>query len=234
MRETGVCTSQLDCAPGSSCAPRGIVPASPDSDDDGVPDHVDNCPDVGPSDQTDTDGDGVGDVCDTFICGDGLLQSAEACEGSEDAACSGQECLPDCTCACIPVADPKAVVKMRTKKGAGVLTVKFSIPLASYGGEPVTLRVEDDDSDPIALTSVGVLAPKGQSGKLWSFSSKADGVKRVTLIDDTRRHPGMFKIAASTKRWFTAAEANQPASSTTVTVTVGSRCFSHAVTKKID
>ena len=233
-RETGVCTSQLDCAPGSSCSPRGIVPASPDTDGDGVPDHIDNCPDTAPADQTDTDGDGVGDVCDTFTCGDGVLQSAETCDGSEDAACDGRSCLPDCSCACVAVTDPKAALTMRTKRDAGVLNVRMSIQLGSYAGEPVSIQVADGDSDPIALTAVGVLAPKGKTGKSWAFSSKTDGVKRVTLLDDTRKHPGMFKVTASTKKWFTAAQANQPAASTTVTVTFGAHCFSHAVTKKSD
>ncbi|MCH8148326.1 MAG: hypothetical protein IH987_10085 [Planctomycetes bacterium] len=35
-----------------------------DSDDDGVPDCVDNCPAVANADQADSDGDGVGDACD--------------------------------------------------------------------------------------------------------------------------------------------------------------------------
>jgi hypothetical protein len=37
----------------------------PDADSDGVPDSSDNCPAVANTDQTDTDGDGIGDACDT-------------------------------------------------------------------------------------------------------------------------------------------------------------------------
>ena len=37
---------------------------SPDSDLDGFPDAVDNCPSVSNADQTDSDGDGIGDACE--------------------------------------------------------------------------------------------------------------------------------------------------------------------------
>ena len=43
----------------------GAGPAAPgDRDRDGVPDAVDNCPDVANTDQADLDGDGIGNACD--------------------------------------------------------------------------------------------------------------------------------------------------------------------------
>jgi hypothetical protein len=43
-------------------------PTCQDIDDDGVPNGLDNCPDVVNPDQMDTDGDGEGDACEIAVC----------------------------------------------------------------------------------------------------------------------------------------------------------------------
>jgi len=56
-----------------------LVTAQSDWDGDTVPTPGDNCPDVPNPDQTDTDGDGVGDVCDDDDDGDGVLDVDDDC-----------------------------------------------------------------------------------------------------------------------------------------------------------
>lgn len=50
-----------------------------DSDGDGIPDHLDNCPSMANADQADMDGDGVGDVCDPDVDGDGIANHLDNC-----------------------------------------------------------------------------------------------------------------------------------------------------------
>jgi len=67
----------------------GMVPEETgpctDNDADGVQDGVDNCPWVANPDQADSDHDGVGDACEGVggICGNGLLEDDEQCDGAD-------------------------------------------------------------------------------------------------------------------------------------------------------
>ena len=93
---------------------------------------------------------------------------------------------------------------MKTKKDAGKLTAKMVIALGPYGGDPVVVRLDDSDSQPIALRSLLTLPPLGGSGTKWRFKSKSDGLQRVQLKSLEAKQPGMSQIVVKTKRWFTA------------------------------
>ncbi len=66
-RDHRPCVGDIDCPPSVPCVTGlggQILAASPDSDGDGVPDHLDNCPDTPNPNQEDTDDDRAGDACD--------------------------------------------------------------------------------------------------------------------------------------------------------------------------
>ncbi len=83
------------------------IPPTGDRDGDGVPDGVDNCPDIPNPDQADSDGDGVGDACQKPppsdggvdgggpACGNGMLDPGEDCDdGSGNSESARPICWP--------------------------------------------------------------------------------------------------------------------------------------------
>ena len=84
-----------------------LAPPGADSDGDGVPDSIDNCPNVANPDQTDTDGNGTGDACQMAplpdggapACGDNHVDPGEDCDegaGNSDAPSSAATCTTHC------------------------------------------------------------------------------------------------------------------------------------------
>ena len=221
------------CPPDAVCQPDLVVIASPDSDGDGIPDALDDCPFRANPDQLDTDGDGVGDACDLATCGNDLREADEECDGLDAPSCSGP-CRADCTCACSDVvADPKTSIRISTRGDAGKLGARMVLDIpGGYNGEPVTVRLDDSGSVPIVVRRVGALQPTGGSNAKWRFKSKGSGLKSIALRNLAPRQAG-FYLKLKAQDWFTAADANEPAATTSLTVTIGPRCFTHEVTKKL-
>jgi len=93
------CNGNTDCASGRCIA--GSC-AGADRDRDGIADAVDNCPFTYNPDQRDTDGDGLGDVCDPDIDGDGVPNDLDNCpfvfnpdQRDRDRDGVGDACDPD-------------------------------------------------------------------------------------------------------------------------------------------
>jgi hypothetical protein len=147
VRVGQLCSSDVDCLanPGETCQ-RGVVVLSAlaDTDGDEIPDVFDNCPSVPNPDQANRDGDSVGDACDAFTCGDGILQPAEfcddgarngSCEGLSIDACralgaSGSFCADECR----PEVFLDVAESAVNPKQSGVLpTVVFGTPYLNFG-----------------------------------------------------------------------------------------------------
>jgi Tol biopolymer transport system component len=91
------------CPAGEVCSdtlapPRLFAALRADPDGDGILDET--CTTRSNADPVDFDGDGIDDACDGFVCGDGILQRAEACDpGIDPLFCTAPDdpqggCLP--------------------------------------------------------------------------------------------------------------------------------------------
>lgn len=69
LRQPATCRADADCPQGSTCRAELVttVVGVDDTDADGVPDDLDNCPLDSNADQFDVDADGVGDACDAAL-----------------------------------------------------------------------------------------------------------------------------------------------------------------------
>jgi hypothetical protein len=109
----------------------------------------------------------------------------------------------------------------------------MTILLGSYANDPVGVRLDDGDTQPIVERTFPFLPPLGTSGTKWQYKAK-DGLQKVMLKDLGPKHPGMFQVVVKAKHWFTAAAANDSAANTHLTITIGGQCFAHEATKKTD
>jgi hypothetical protein len=150
-----------------------------DTDADGVPNDQDNCPDVFNSDQTDTDGDDVGDACDLLPAG---------CDATPRLGCTApvatgksQFQLKDRS------PDRKDQVKFKWSKGGHTDYAEFGNPtantayaLCAYGNGELAMAAEV----PPAGICDGEPCWQSKPGKLHKYKDKAAtpaGIQKVQL-----------------------------------------------------
>lgn len=151
------------------------TPANPDGDDDsdGVLNGVDNCPAVSNADQKDTDGDGLGDVCDDDSDGDGVVNTTDNCplaanadQTDADGDGMGDACDTDgFTCSATGTYQPLLATSYNADSSSTGLCIGCNVSDAN--------NLLDDDSTTGTDTHATVTAPIGLLGSSISLQATA-------------------------------------------------------------
>ncbi|MBY0277560.1 hypothetical protein K2Z84_19680 [Candidatus Binatia bacterium] len=170
LNAPGSCRADADCPPDAACEPQRITVGVPvrDLDDDGVPDALDNCPEMPNPLQQDADGDRVGDACD-----------------AQNGPCAPAP-LPGCASSVAP-SKSSLVVKLNASpaknqlswiwgNGAATSSGNFGDPLV--GDDYAFCLYGDADTTPSLLVDVAFPAGGTCAGKpCWKAKGKPPGSK---------------------------------------------------------
>lgn len=218
-RERGTCRSDGECADDAVCRADLLTAGLADRDGDELPDAIDRCPDVPDREQRDTDGDGVGDACDQRTAGNDVREVGEDCDGADDDACPGQ-CRPDATCHCDTLLPRGIRVRIGHGRARRTMTVRATLPLESYDGEAIMVRLDDAAGNAIATGGVGAV-PMKLRGRVWRAAGRGAGISTVDVR--RRRSSGSYGVKLVARRWAPPAAAAWAR----ITITAGDRCFAY-------
>jgi hypothetical protein len=183
----GICFDDEDCLASERCSATfeppqlfTVVTGQADTDRDSVPDNDDNCPTVFNPDQTDSDGDGVGDACEGAVCGNGEIESGERCD---DGARNGTD-ASFCSLTCGPAVRPRVRETFTPNSNGSTPTDILGSPILNLALEPVNgepPRAIDVSTLRLVASVPGEPCPEGGSAPKEDLSR--DNVYRRNLSD---------------------------------------------------
>ncbi len=188
------CATDTDCPPATECLAERVtigVPTS-DRDDDGVPDEIDNCPELPNPAQADGDGDRIGDACDALASG-----AATACAPQPLAGCRvPRSALTSTLQLKNKTPDKSDGLVWKWTKGAATPPADFGDPLTTDG---YALCLYADTAATPTLVSE-LLAPPGgacKNGKpCWKALGKPPGASGFKYNDADLTPHGLQTIVA--------------------------------------
>jgi hypothetical protein len=201
------------------------TPAPPDSDHDGVPDALDNCPSVPNPKQEDIDGDGIGDACDNC------------------AAVANPDQLPADACGLLDIQSMRIVIGKKANQDSIAMKGHFDSVVASamsdVAGHPLTMTLGKTDGEQLMQVVVPAQNWKiNRNGTNLSFTDKTGlllgGVTKVVLhsrdgvhytvaltaahldLDRSRERELVLSIAVDAERYVSASGCDTNRSATRV------------------
>ena len=140
---TFTCDSSPCITGGTPAFTINLTVASQDGDGDGVPDDEDNCPNDANADQADTDGDGLGDVCDSNAYAPFVYSEAADASGNEGDTLTTSGAFAD--------QDGNSTLTITKVSGAGTVvdngngTWSWSLSTNDNGSGTVVVRADDGE-----------------------------------------------------------------------------------------